>query len=1587
MSSTQTPSETETLLPQDPPSPLSYDDPHNIDYVERDRPVCIGQFKKNVKICKAVLAPGIFGSLALEVTHLCMAVQEHRKIVDEDDSIRQTKSSAMGLDIFGVAITSFLAVVYILTVFKPITIRTILLSPIAEMSNHLLHRTLCVTSFILLLLLIIIHPLPGIWYTIQTHQSSPTLSIHNSTLVYYLRTGFLWVSFLVVGLMRRGPKLYFEPPRLGTGFGLNEVKVKSTQKIKGGKGDSGVRIKLNPPPEDEIGVNGHVPLSGITIGSSEDETVGSLEEREGEEQSNVLDYDNSSMLSFIFLGYIGNLAYTSMKVESLVQDDLPLLEEKTRNSGITENVFSTDDKTKAHLNTHKVTGWDLVKSMWRGKGTAVFITAALEIFRNLVSFVQIAAMHEIIQSFKDPKESDKSYAHLMCWALLVGQAFEVLLSAYLCVRENYLLHIPIRMNLSSLLLSKILRTTDAKALEAHNVTPGDKADGNQGRSQVMNLFTIDTGIVASMATHIWNFGNGIITLFIGVGMLYGMLGVSALVGIACIPLSMPLSYLVSKLIYRCDKEWARARDARTGALKEFLLGIKVIKLNAFEPYFMSRIRRLREDEVSWQRWRYTLGTSFNILAEQLPIIALLVMFGFHTKVLHRSLDPATAFVALNIFYRVKDGLGTFPMIIQVFLQNKVSIDRLSRYLSQPEIDRSQWENASTRIICDHATIGWPSAKETVPGDETPRFKLQDVDVEIPEGKLTLLCGPLGSGKTLLLRAFLGEANIESGAVLAPRSSPDSTPVYPRSRRWTLEEWMTDSIAYAPQQSFIRHGSIRDNVLFGQPMWRERYREALRQAALMPDLELFNEGDLTEVGENGVTLSGGQKARVNLARCLYSPAKTVYLDDILSAVDAHTAQYICNECLNGSLVQNRTVVLVSHHVSLVLPTANYIVTLSKDGQVEQACPASEVSYSNLVDIAPAESSIDEPSESPGLSKVATRRRQSHHFEERDESSGVSRHLYREEHKSVGRVASNHYLMVFRSAGGFWYWSALALVYGIYRLVAVSRTFWLEKWTSDPEQSHINYYLIVYAAISAGCIALGSFKWVWLYGIRNVGFYSAGSKKIHESLLSKVFHAPLQFFETTPHGRLLNIFGQDVYRLDSQSADGFGRLGLATAAGVVFVKTPVISLVALIWGIPFVWISNQLNKLRADIRRLTATASSPLYSLYNETIDGVVMVRAFGQNKLMMHAMKVINNRERVTWFAAWAVYNWVRAVIRSFASVVVAATAFALIRQDLSASQAGLILNFALTVSTGIFSWVEQYSNLEETFVSAERINHYITMPDAESREGMIPERSWPNRGEIKVQKLQVRYAPDLPEVLKGVSFSIKPGMRVGLVGATGSGKSTLALSLFRAIEPHGGTITIDDIDISQVALPELRKRLNMVAQDGMLCSGTLRDALDVTGTRDDYEIYEALRRVHLLSDSLTRDELDNNPFANLETFVAIEGGNFSQGQRQLLCLARALLKRSKILVMDEATSSVDFEMDAKITATIKECFADTTMLVIAHRLATIMQYDRVLVLDQGQIVESGEPLKLMEDSTTNFHGLCMAQGEEEFNTLLTIARA
>ncbi|EIW65942.1 hypothetical protein TREMEDRAFT_35671 [Tremella mesenterica DSM 1558] len=1416
----------------------------------------------------------------------------------------------------------------------------------SDIRHNALHRRLCTQGFWFLSLMILLHQAPDLFYILNIDtegiRNVPGFGIKT------IRTMLQMAAWLVVGFMRRGPKLGYETPKLGTGFGLSRDPVRSEGKSR--------KLLRSTNMIQNIGND--------AVGDE-----GFRSEEDG--KSEVFDRANCGMLDFIFLTYVSRTfpppshlsagtLFKSMRVTSLALGDLPYLAQQQRRAGFRATVYKHGNvRLDKEGNIEKITGWQVLKALYRGQTWNMLINVILEGLPQFFGYLVIFAQHELIQSFI-PGERDKTYAYVLCGLLFVGQSTEVIISAFASVREHVFLHVPIRMTLSSLLFQKILRSHDARSLESTESSDNDELK-TRSRSQILNLLTIDNWTLSTLQHLVWGLPNNTINLLIGTYFLYSMLGISALVGIACIPIFAPLPYFVGKLIYRCDRAWAKARDARTNAVKEFLMSVKVVKLNAFEPFYKKRITDLRTEEVKWQRWRYTLGTIFTAITEHTPGVALVATLGFHTVVLGRPLEPASAFVAMTIFGRIKSSMSWLPNALQQCFQAKVALDRVASYLNQPEVDVEAWNTSAvpSGIVMADATVEWPGGeegnKEELMDD---KFKLSNVTLSVPEGRLTIVCGPLGSGKSLLLRALLGEATVTSGILLAPRTHPAATPLNgPAVRRaWTLSTWLDDSVCYAPQAAYIRHGTIKDNVLFGQPMWKERYERALWEAGLSGDLKGFEEGDRTEVGEMGVTLSGGQRARINLARCLYSRSRTVYLDDILSAVDAHTAKFLVANAFQGTLFRYRTVILVTHHVELCLPAAEYVIVL-ENGRVTSAGPSQNADAEALTALASPKSPLhdddSENSEEPHENQAE--------YEDGEDHKG--RQVYTVEHQGVGRVASSHYWLMLRAAGGWSYWITWILLLSIAKATHFIQSYILERWCEDPSPNHQNgYLLLLILALSCGMVS-GTGRWVWLYGVGNYGFYSRGSHLIHKELLGKVMAASVGWFEATPRGRLMNVFGQDIYNLDAVSADAFGTLDIISSIGVILTRTPLLVIFLVIFGIPLYYLS----------------AVSPLMSLYNDAIDGVVMIRATGSSEVMAASMMALMNRERVANVADWT------STVQTLTSGIVTATALLLVqRTDITPAQAGFILLFAVRMSGVLFHTLQQYSDLEMNFVHAERVNYYIQMPEQETSEGISPPPSWPQDGRIKVRNLHMKYAEDLPDVLHDISFDIEPGERVGLVGSTGSGKSTLATTLFRTT-PYSGTITIDDtVDISTIPLNDLRGRLNMVVQDGSLTSGTLRESLDVTGQRDDWEIYEALKRVHLSSDDPGEEEKRDNPFANLDTYVAVEGANFSQGQRQLLCLARALLKRSKVLVMDEATSSVDLEMDAKITRTIKECFQGTTMLVIAHRLETIIHYDKVIVLDKGKVLEYGKPSELMMDPTSSFHSLCHAQGEEEFQKLVSM---
>jgi len=518
-------------------------------------------------------------------------------------------------------------------------------------------------------------------------------------------------------------------------------------------------------------------------------------------------------------------------------------------------------------------------------------------------------------------------------------------------------------------------------------------------------------------------------------------------------------------------------------------------------------------------------------------------------------------------------------------------------------------------------------------------------------------------------------------------------------------------------------------------------------------------------------------------------------------------------------------------------------------------------------------------------------------------------------------------------------------------------------------------------------------------RYIVIYRGGihaSRVLYKRLLEAVLFANIRFHDTVSRGRLLNRFGKDFEGVDSTLPDNFGRSVIyvlsvtVTFTTITIIGGPLFLMAVIIIGVLYYNVAKVYSKMSRDIRRLESTTTSPLYSIYGETIAGVTVLRAFGASSKVLRDMLRCVDTNANPFYWRWGGNRWLSARFNMISAAVVGFTAFLVVwSPGISASTAGFALAFASTITNDLFLLVRRFVGLEQSMVAVERIHEFSEI-ERESPEIIEPRpsSSWPTRGAIQCENLVIRYAPDLPNVLHDLNFEIKPGEKVGILGRTGSGKSTLALSFFRFVEPTEGRIIIDDVDISKIGLTDLRSRLTIIPQDPTILSGTLRSTLDIFGEYEDAEIYEALKRVHLIpaeevpSDP---DAINANVFRNLDFPVSEGGENFSTGEKQLLCMARAILKRTKVLVMDEATASVDYATDELIGKTIRHEFASSTILTIAHRLRTIIDYDRVMLLDEGKLVEFDRPAMLLRDTSTKFYALCKATGQNELALLMKMA--
>ncbi|KAK4703719.1 hypothetical protein P7C70_g2503, partial [Phenoliferia sp. Uapishka_3] len=1206
---------------------------------------------------------------------------------------------------------------------------------------------------------------------------------------------------------------------------------------------------------------------------------------------------------------------------------------------------------------------------------------------------------------------------------------------------------------------------DAKK-EAKKPTEDEEAE-KASSGKILNLISVDTFRLSEVCAYlhfIWPELS--LTIVITVVLLFRVLGLSAIAGLTVLILITPLQAASSRLFYVYQKRLLAAADARLNLATEVIASVRIVKYFAWEPKFLEKMQETRDKELAalWARALTMVAGTLTTFGA--PIIVSVATFVFHTKVLHRDLTAETAFTALALFNILRGPLeGVTDMVVNV-LQAHVSLKRIDEFLQEQETAKYSTMRSTatgTEPVIGFVDGSFTWSDEQLAKDDPSVFRIHDLNLEFPVGKLSIILGPVGSGKSTLLLSLLGETNKLSGASFLPSPVVRSTGADPSI--------LTDTAAYCSQSPWLLSDTIKENILFGSQLNEARYQAVLDACALQTDLRQFELGDATEVGEKGTVLSGGQKARISLARAIYSPAKHVLLDDVLSAVDSHTAQHLFSECLKGRIMRHRTCIIVTHAVDLCLPGSAYIVSMDNGSIVTSGTPdvlATSPEHKALLAPKLEETAAASAIMIEAIAAGETDEELTIEQAEAKRARQEQLKLVKDETQSEGAVSRDVYLLYLRSMGGWWLAALSLSIFVAAQLAEIGVSLALRYWAAsyDDEENSARQLVVMTLHTSLNrwrsvpSAMLHPFRsnedlfsttgygnettdyWLKMYvvlGLINLSLYAArvafflhrgvvASRIIYTELIDKILGARIRFFDQTPTGRILNRLSKDMETIDQDVAMAgmfllleilgvIGIIGSISAVLPAFLGAAAIITLSY-WAIGYVYLASS-----RELKRHESVTKSPIFALFGESLNGVATIRAYGDSaRFTRQTFDLVNINNR-PFFALWQANRWlsVRVDIAG-ACVSLAAAVFVLSAKSMDAALAGFVLSFAIAFNERILWVVRLWSVVEINFNSVERVREYLQL-DQESKTGAIPPAIWPSRdGSIEVEGLTASYAPELPPVLKNVSFKILPKEKIGICGRTGSGKSTLGLSFFRFIEPTSGRIVIDGLDINTLSLPELRSRLTIVAQESALFAGTLRFNVDPFDVYDDADIWDALRRVQMAApisrptprqsrapsrvqsrapsikggaddedgegSETTATEADERFIVKSLEMVVMEGGkNFSAGQRQLLALARGILKlsTSSILLLDESTASLDQATDERIQDTIRTEMSSATILCIAHRLRTIIDYDKILVLDQGEVVEFDTPWNLLARESSSFYSLCQKSGE--FDSLLVLANA
>ncbi|XP_071445342.1 ATP-binding cassette sub-family C member 10 [Hetaerina americana] len=1210
----------------------------------------------------------------------------------------------------------------------------------------------------------------------------------------------------------------------------------------------------------------------------------------------------------------------------------------------------------------------LIKALHTCFGYQFYGIGILKFIANCANFFGPLLLNLLV-NFIESKAEPIYNGYLYAFGLLAVTLIAALCNAHF----NYFMA-EVSLKIRAAVISTIYR----KTLLLNHTTVSKFSVG-----EIVNFMSTDTDRIVNSCPSFHAFWSIPFEIAVTLYLLYNQVGLAFLAGLAFSIVLIPINKVIASKIGFLSTKLMEHKDQRVKTVTEVLRGIRVLKFHQWENQFIDKINKIRQLELKYLKGRKYLDALCVYFWATTPVFISILTFTTYS-LMGNKLTAATVFTTLALLNMLISPLNAFPWVLNGLIEAWVSIERVGKLLKLPDLVLANYyskippNQTVLDIVLENAVFKWGS--EPIASDESPdtsdlteeSYKLGPLSLKVHKGQFIGVTGQVGSGKSTLLVALLAELDKEGGKISI--SEVDS------------------GFGYVCQKPWLQRGSIKDNILFGKTYDLVKYKAVVEACSLVEDLKLLPKGDMTLIGEGGETLSGGQKARIALARAVYQDKSIYLLDDVLSSVDIHVAHNIFQKCING-LLRDKTKILCTHQVQYFL-TADKVYVLENGQIIAQGKPGDILS--DIDEITAQMESLDDE-------YLPVKRKISRIGRDGDDLSITSSILSQGEEKETGSVKLSIYANYWFAVGQI---LAVSIILSMLLMQVTRNTadWWLSYWVthlassnssnlnasefdgingyhgnsvmfSSPSNSseyysdETEFYLSVYGSIvflNSVFTLLRAF--LFAYG----GICAA--KNMHSLLLDTVIKAKVVFFDLSPLGRILNRFSSDTYTIDDSLpfimnilfAQLFSVVGavLVTVYGIPWLILILLPLIPL-----YYWLQNHYRKTSRELKRLSSVTLSPLYSHFNETLQGLQTIRAYravSRFKLENEEYLEANQKAQL---ASQAAGQWLSLRIQFIGVVIISGVGLiAVIQHQFSVANPGLVglaISYALSVSGLLGGVVNAFVETEREMVAVERLYQYIdTVQPEETKDGqcIACPYVWPFQGAIIFNNVVLKYRENIPPSLKGVSFQTRPAEKIGIVGRTGAGKSSLFTALFRLTELSEGDIFVDTVNIAFIKLSDLRSRIAIIPQDPFLFSGTVRENLDPGGsTYTDAELWAALQKCHL--GAVVRR------MGGLTAQVNSSEATFSAGQCQLFCLARALLHNAKILCIDEATANVDQETDRHIQRTIRSAFCQSTVLTIAHRVSTVLDSDRVLVMGNGQVLEFDTPDELLQNKSSFFYNI------------------